>query len=251
MSDHKRLIETKEKRLFRIQVNFNSAIYYFMISALNFYFIKTYEIEYLPKYLGGEFLISEFFAYRHRTVAFPVRLIFLIATGHHLERLYSHLRYKQNSGDFWTMILHHFIAITMMVNCFAHRHFHAGLAILLLSDISDFFLCLMRIVREIKPWKKYTILFYLMFLLSWLITRTFIFNVEISWPLWSKEFWNLSVDKDLDVFFGCLGIGILSILNTFWLYTILFAGYKKIVQNQDTSKFQGEVVDNKEDTKNR
>ena len=251
MSDHKRLIETKEERLYRIQVIFNSSIYYFTISAINFYLIKTYEIEYLPKYLGGEFVITNFFTYRYRTVAFPVRLIFLISTGHHLERSYSHLRYKQNAGDFWTMILHHLITVTMMVNCFGHRQFVVGIPILLLHDMSDFFVSLMRIAREIKPWKKYTMLFYFSFIIVWLITRNFIFNIEICWPLWSKEFWNLSIDEDLNHIFGCLGIGILMILDTFWLFSALRGGYKKIVQNQDVNKFEGEIVDKKEDSKHR
>ena len=248
MSDHKRLIETKEQRLYRIQIIFNSAIYYFWISVINFYLIKKYEIDYLPKYLGGKLEISNFLGDWPRQIAFPVRAILMISIGHHLERTYSHLRYKRNAGDFWTMILHHLVTITLMVNCFGHRQFLFGVPILLIHDMSDFFVNTMRLVREIKPWKKYTLLFYFLFVLVWLITRNFIFNFEIVFPLWTKEFWKFHINRDLNHIFASLGIGILMILNTFWLYAALIAGYRKIFQNKEVSKFEGEIADSKEDS---
>lgn len=242
--EHTRVSETPEDRLHRIQSSFNNIIYYSVSVSLNYYLIKTYETRYLPWMMGGELNLFKYLQDWPEIPAWPVRYLFIISIGHHVERTIDHLIYGRKSHSFWLLIFHHVITINLMVCCFCSRQFLFGVPVLFLHDIADIFVGILKVVREIKPWKFLTIPFYINLILTWFVTRMIIFNWELVRPMLLDTLPYSEGEFAINQRFAVLGLFFLVIMNTYWLYGMLEAGYRKIVKNAgEAFALEGEVVD--------
>ena len=220
---------------------FYSIIYCTCSSCIFFYIIQKYQPDHLPKFFGGTLNIHSFISIWPKNVDYHLRYFFIISVGHHLERTYNLLFKKSKKKDFWTMLLHHVLTMNLMIMCFGHRQFLYGIPILLIHDITDIFLNIMRVSREIKPWKFMVLPLYFLCLISWFITRNGIFNFEIVIPLFKSSFLSVLRNRQYNHIFASLGVFILMILNTYWFLAIGYAGYKKVFKNIDESSHEGEV----------
>ena len=131
------------------------------------------------------------------------------------------------------MLLHHYLTIILMFNCFVHRQYMFGIPILLLHDLTDSLVNLMRIVREIQGWDFMVLPVYAIFVLSWIFTRNIIFNVELVSPLFSDQIFKFIKDRRHNHLFATFGVFVLMMLNTYWILGILYSGYRKIFKGDE------------------
>ena len=126
------------------------------------------------------------------------------------------------------MLLHHYLTIILMLNCFAHRQYLFGIPILLIHDLTDTFVNVMRIVREIQGWDFLVLPVYGFFVSVWIFTRNIIFNVELVHPLFTDQIFKFIRDKRYNHLFATFGVFVLMMLNTYWIIGILYSGFRKI-----------------------
>ena len=243
-SKHSRMSESEEDRVHRIQTQFNGIVYYSLSVGINWYLIHKYSIRYLPMMMGGELDITTYYSNWPEIPALPVRYFFMLSIGHHVERTIDHLTHGRNSKSFWLMMFHHMITINMMFCSFCNRQYLFGIPILLLHDMGDIFVALLRVVREIEVWKSLKVPFFINLVISWIITRMIIFNYEIVYPMLTREVFIVGGEYRNIHLFGFLGVTLLVVMNTYWLYGMLEAGYRKLVKNAgEAFALEGEVVD--------
>ena len=236
-------IETKDQKVVRIINMFNSITYYTFATVINFIIIRKYAPDHLPTNFGGTLDVTQFRENWPKSVAFPVRVFFMISIGHHIERTLEHLKNHRDAKNFWIMILHHVLTINLMVNCFGHREFLFGIPVLMIHDITDIAVGMTRVVREIEQWIKFTIPCYLVLLSLWFYTRNYVFNFEIVYPLLTEEMFKFYNHGDVNHMFATLGLTILMFLNTYWLWGALYSGYVKIfLKKEDLAHFEGEKM---------
>ena len=233
-------VETKQEQVYRIILLIYSFIYYTGMSIINYYVIKNYQLDCLPRFLGGTLSVIDYLQKYPSQVHLYVRTVFLVSIGHHVERTLEQLFQAKRIQGFWTMLLHHVLTINLMIQCFAHRQYFFGIPILFIHDLTDINLKLVKIVREIKPWKPSTIPVYLCLCGVWFITRNYIFNLEIVIPLWTSVIFDFVANKMYSHIFASCGVGILMILNTYWMYCLVYSGYQKLVNNIDGNFNEGE-----------
>jgi hypothetical protein len=242
MIDKNKYNETKDQHKYRIVKILYSIFYYTISSTVNFYLIRTFQRDHLPKFFGGGLEIRNFIESWPLNVNKYVRYFFILSIGHHLDRTYEQLTNPKKYLNFWTMLLHHVLTINLMIICFAHRQFQFGIPILLIHDITDIFLSLMKFFREMKNLKKFVMPAYFVCLIVWFITRNYIFNKEVIYPLWFIEVPKIFKEGNFNAshLFASMGLGILMILNSYWLLALLHAGFKKIFYNVEASIHEGE-----------
>jgi hypothetical protein len=236
--------ESKDQHVYRIVKIIYSIIYYTLSSSINFYLIKTFQPDHLPTFFNGTLDVSRFIKDWPSQINIHVRYFFVMSIGHHIERTLDQVLHTKKYYNFWTMLLHHILTINLMVMCFGHRQFIFGIPILLIHDITDIFLNILKIVREIKFLKKYVMVGYFLCLIAWFITRNWIFNLEIVIPLFSNCIWEAFTLHAWAHLFASFGVGILMILNSYWLFALLHAGFKKIFYNIEQSVHEGESKKN-------
>jgi ceramide synthetase len=160
--------------------------------------------------------------------------LLILTSGHHIERLLEHLiKKKTKRNNFYIMLLHHYLTIILMVECCIHRQYICGIPILLIHDITDIFVNIIRLVREIKQWVWLTLPAYFALLFVWVFMRNTIFNIEIVYPYYTICFFEWIEARVYNHFFASFGTLILVVLNTFWLYKILLSGYLKIFKDKN------------------
>jgi hypothetical protein len=239
--------ESKEEHKYRITKIIYSIIYYVISSSINFYLISKFQPNHLPKFFGGSLEVNQFLDTWPGNIDCYVRYFFILSIGHHVERTCEQIFSKKKYLNFWTMLLHHVLTVNLMLICFAHRQFLFGIPILLIHDITDIFLSILKIVREIKCLKIMIFPSYFLCLVVWFITRNYIFNFEIIIPLWFTAVPKLlpNIEANMVHLFASLGLAILMVLNTYWLFALLHAGVKKIFYNVEASVHEGENSKNK------
>lgn len=244
--EHNRIKETKEGRIRRVQAAFNSIIYYSICVGINYFLIITYAPDYMPVTLGGSLNIDAYPEIWPTYVCDPVRIFFVLSIGHHFERTYQHIANNLKGNNFWIMIVHHIVTITLMVCCYCNRQFLFGIPILFLHDIGDIFVGIMRLVREITFLKFLTIPCFFSLFVVWVFTRVYIFGTEIFFDFSTSGVFKMTDDFVVNQYFAVGGMAILMFLNVYWTFGMIVSGYQKlVVKTGEAMHFEGETVDRK------
>jgi hypothetical protein len=211
--------------------------------------ISTYQPDILPKFFGGSLDVSLFLEKWPMNVEYPITCYMIFSIGHHLERICEHLTHSKKYQSYWTMMLHHFLTVNLILICVSHRLYIFGVPTIFVHDMTDVFLNLLKIIREVQPLKFLTIPSYLLLFFGWVITRNYIFTFEIFVPMWYYSGTKVLKLGHYAMFFKAVELTILAILNWYWLYTIGYAGFKKFTAGIDQDYNLGEV-DNPKKKKN-
>ena len=196
------------------------AVYY--LCSFVFTFIVAVQIGLLPKVYGGSLNLKEV----HRTWPVQsdlmVKVVYMLSYGHHIERLLVHTYFNFKTATYFTMLLHHIIAVGLIAISFQTEYFHFGFPVLLLLDLSDCMLQLARFLRETVFQTQSKIMFVLMSI-SWMHGRVFglcwevlpvVYSMVSEPSEFSKQFFTLHL-------FYFSSLFILTVLNIFWLFQIL------------------------------
>lgn len=143
-------------------------------------------------------------------------------------------------ADFYQMLVHHIATIVLMNFSWMVNFVRIGTLVLIVHDVADPLLELAKMVNYLK-WKRTTDFVFLVFAISWIVSRHIIFPYAI---LYSTTFEILSVFGEATFFnyFFNFFLYLLLALGFMWTYHLFKAVYKKLSQ--------GELKDNRSDSEN-
>merc|ERR1711862_733648 len=90
---------------------------------------------------------------------FPMKVFYVLQFGKHLGRFFQHL-FVRSEGNFYEYALHHGISTFLIFFSYLMNMWLIGIFVLLIHDISDFFLILARGYREYKYLNKRVLEFF-------------------------------------------------------------------------------------------
>ena len=132
--------------------------------------------------------------------------------------------------SFYPRALSQLVAVVCLVNCFALRQYLLWLPVLLVSDITDCCVNLMRLVRKFRGLKHLDVAVYPVYFVIWVVVRNVVLGVEVLFPaVWhlAAPFYRL---KRYDLTFALSGLAIQASLNTFWTWGSARFSYEKYIQ---------------------
>jgi hypothetical protein len=212
--------ETAADRVKRCKSYLMGSIYY--MSSFLLTLLVAVHCDYLPIVYGGSLNLTQRHAMWPVRSEMSVRVVYMFSFGHHLERLVVHVLANYKTSTFYTMLLHHIIAVGLIAISFQSEYLDFGIAVLLMLDLSDSLLQLARFFRETVFWKVSKALFLLMSV-SWLHGRIF----GMFWEVLPTVYTLISNANEFTrKFFGVhlfyfSSLFILACLNGFWLFQIL------------------------------
>lgn len=228
-----KLKETHEVHVNRVVKLLYSMIFYALSTMCNYHLIRKYQSDHMLKFFGGQLNLEPFLTNWPKLVATPVLNFFVFSIGHHVERIVEHVTHSQKYQSYWTMLLHHVLTVSLMVNCFFHRQFEFGIPVLFLHDIADIAVNLCKFCREFKPLKFLVMPSYFLMLSVWIVTRNYIFSFEIVSPMILYTTIPGVRRGFYSHVFASFGVCILMVLNIYWALTISYSGYAKIMKGID------------------
>ncbi|OQV20704.1 Ceramide synthase 2 [Hypsibius exemplaris] len=147
--------------------------------------------------------------------------------------------------DFWEMFFHHIITITLMCFSWIDNTVRIGTLVLVLHDVSDFWLEGAKLARYAKM-SRLSSMFFAIFAAVWIVTRLGVYPYRIlsytfPCPLGEKCFPAFHLYNTL--------LGSLQILHIFWTFTILRVIYRALNTGEtedvrsDTDESENEASD--------
>lgn len=232
--------ETEEKRLERLMNYMSSIIYNTLAFIIGIYITKGTDL--CPKFFGGELDNSKFVEFWPKDVPAIARIFFLFQFAHHFERLTNLFLKKKGSSDFFTMNLHHFLTIFLMIASYFMQQLHYGVPVLIINDLSDIFLNSTKLFREIKILKFLFNINFILLWTTWLYTRIFVYTIEILRHLEDLLVKPSPMIREFHYafLFQLISLHLLGILNYYWCFMISKLLYNKIFKGSERITVEGE-----------
>lgn len=224
--------ETEDEIVTRLINNFHSLFYY--VVSLSAGIAVTAGSSLSPKMFGGSLSVNNAVEHWPQDTNKYVRCYFLFTLGHHLERQVNMWTHKRDSGEFWTLNLHHILTMSLMVCSYLMRLLFFGVPVVIIHDISDIFFNVSKLCRCIRPFKPFLKVSMVFFIFSWLYTRIICYTKEILVPL------KHHVDKPSYIQQNYFMIGlyevfclyVLGILDYYWFALIVKFGFNITRKNE-------------------
>ncbi|PPQ79540.1 hypothetical protein CVT25_003422 [Psilocybe cyanescens] len=117
-------------------------------------------------------------AYPHIHIAAPVKIYYLTQNAFYLHQMLV-INAEARRKDHIQMMSHHVITVFLMLTSYFSNFTRVGCAIMVLMDCCDIFLPLAKMIRYIEISQLLCDMTFGVFMISWLITRHFLFNFVI------------------------------------------------------------------------
>jgi hypothetical protein len=153
-----------------------SLFYYATTSIIGYYIVK--DTTFMPTFLGGDGYCTDVTRYM---LSFDeanqaMKVFYILQFGKHAGRFFQHL-FIRSEGNFYEYALHHSISTFLIFFSYLMNMWLIGIFVLLIHDISDFFLILARAYRDYKAVDRGTLkVFYVMGGSSWIFCRIFLLS---------------------------------------------------------------------------
>ncbi|KAI0796838.1 longevity assurance proteins LAG1/LAC1 [Abortiporus biennis] len=115
--------------------------------------------------------------YPHIPLAGPLKYYYLTQNAFYMHQILI-LNAEARRKDHWQMMTHHLITVPLMLSSYYYNYTRVGCLIMMLMDMCDIFLPLAKMLRYLSLSTLCDITFGC-FLLSWLVTRHFLFVIVI------------------------------------------------------------------------
>lgn len=103
-----------------------------------------------------------------------MKVFYVLQFGKHFARFFQHV-FIRSEGNFFEYALHHALSTFLIFFSYLTNQWLVGIFVLLIHDISDFFLILARAYRDYRHLNKKILQgFYIMAGSSWVICRIFL-----------------------------------------------------------------------------
>ncbi|CAF3032443.1 unnamed protein product [Rotaria socialis] len=164
------------------------------------------------------------------TVPFDIRLMYFVQCGFYLHSIYATLYMDYKRKDFYVMLLHHVVTMTLIFVSYATRYHKIGLLVLFVHDITDIWLELTKFLhylgsrqngREYPMWETAASCCFIVFTFCWFLFRLYWYPMKVLYTTGVTTAYR-AYDKGCGLygFFNGL-LWILLGLNIYWLFFIL------------------------------
>eukprot|EP01017_Pseudomicrothorax_dubius_P032390 TRINITY_DN4241_c0_g1_i4.p1 TRINITY_DN4241_c0_g1~~TRINITY_DN4241_c0_g1_i4.p1 ORF type:complete len:335 (-),score=52.54 TRINITY_DN4241_c0_g1_i4:35-1039(-) len=151
-------------------------IIFYTLTTLFGYWV-LWGTKYLPAELGGSGKCSaslESYPFQEDTPY--IREYYLLQIGNHMFAFFDNLLFKRGERNFYEMMLHHILALSLTMMSFQLNLVHVGSIVLIIHDPGDIFLCISRFYSDSKC-KKMSVLIciFILNLFVWIYLRLYVF----------------------------------------------------------------------------
>lgn len=230
----------------KVTRNVFDAFYYFGIYLFGRFVASGLEI--VPSCVGGAGACMSLGSYWPNIPLYPMmRIYIIIQFGHHLHNLVYHTFAMRNVGNYFEMITHHYATVISIFYSYFTNWEDYAFIILISHDLSDGFLNLGKVARDLK--------------VDWLVSLSYVF-MTFFWMyhriilamchFWkSSEFWNMTPPQEyLDLWtsvkygvrFITSNIYVIWLLNVWWWIQIVKIGINRFLRKREwVSQHEGEL----------
>lgn len=213
---------------------------YFFFAAVFAYFIAK-DSFFMPRNLGGIGNVEDTFLgypYFSKEGLYYFKEYFMIQLGYHFSSLVV-LIFSEIRNDFMEMLLHHSITVFLLSLAYLMNYLPVSLMILYTHDISDAFVCLVRVFVDTKH-KYITFVCYVLLMISWVYTRLYVFPFDL---IRIGTYHNPVPHEIYGM--GILGAmaHILVVLHIYWFYLLVKMGIK-FIKTSTPSDLQNNLSNN-------
>jgi ceramide synthetase len=199
-------------------------LFYTCTWTFNFYLLN-----YRYNYFQQPYLIWDDWS-SGMNVPFDIKLMYFVQCGFYLHSIYGTLYMDYKRKDFYAMLIHHILTMTLIFVSYATRHHKVGLLVLFCHDITDIWLELAKAShylssrkgnRECPRWETVANGCFVMFVLTWFLFRLYWYPLKVLYTTGVVTGYRAySRGCGLYGFFNSL-LWILLGLNIYWLIFIL------------------------------
>ena len=181
-------------------------------------------------------------------VAPDVYFIYVLQCGYYVHCVYANIILDIHRSDFWALMLHHVVTLSLISLSYASRYHNAGVIVVFLHDICDVFLELAKISRylQVLGGKHYWIsdfvswVAFLIFSSLWVVLRLYMFQTIVLMGTGVSSLL-LDIDGEFYLLFNTLLL-ILYGLNVYWFGFILLVIYDIMVGVGISDKREEELL---------
>lgn len=185
-----------------------------------------------------------------RETHWTVRMYFMIQFAYHCHTLvyYEIANRRKRLPEYNEMMLHHILAVGLIVLCYTSGFFNYGITFLMIADGTDFFLNLAKVCRDLKLFQPYDAKIvdcvFLMMIASWAWFRAYVLPwcvlrscyIALFKVLQGEEkqfFHHPAISKFISTLvvayaMKVLLLSILGVLNFYWVFIMLKMAYGRV-----------------------
>ena len=165
----------------------------------------------------------------HLNLPDDVQLYFNLVAAYNLHEMGWLLLFGIGEHNFWEMLLHHIVTLSLIVLCFITKHTPIGCLVLILHGLSDIPVVLCKIFTNTSL-DVVAFLFYLVTLFSWLYYRVYVFVGSVIHPIYGIESkWRMEVKYTMCY---TMLLSTLAVLHLIWIALMFKIGYRFITKGK-------------------
>lgn len=234
-NNKKREGENFEDKISRCGNYISGVVFYCFTTTYLVYHFYGSEIN--PNIFGGTIKLGEWDVNTPQRLNIYGEFIYLFHLGHSVNRLLKQFLHGKESNNFWQQIAHHLLTIHLIYYSYILGFTYWGITILFLFDNTDIGVNLNQLVNDCKVSDVLLSITYLFLVIPWMVFRIYAFSREVVWQAWVGFQQDVSVHLKVSVAGILMSMVFLQFLNFYWLFQILFVGYKRLVKKQGESSY--------------
>lgn len=216
---------------------------------------NVYLLNYRYNYFHHPYLIWDDWA-SGMHVPFDIKIMYFVQCGFYLHSIYGTLYMDYKRKDFYAMLIHHVLTMTLIFVSYATRYHKVGLLVLFVHDITDIWLELAKALhylsirkgnRQCPRWEAVANGAFVMFVLCWFLFRLYWYPLKVLYSTGVVTAYRAyKRGCGLYFFFNSL-LWILLGLNIYWLIFILQVLFRVLARSTDGLEDAREDKDDEDD----
>jgi len=179
----------------------------------------------LPPVLGGSgktrFCWTD--GYPFQTMPGELNRFYLIAAGYHMSEV-AMLFLEQRHPDFWEMLLHHTVSVSLVSLSYALNYIRVGSLVLLLHGATDILIYLSKAIVD-TPNMNFIMVTWIALVVAYGYFRIFVFPVYIMRSAWMESVAEAGASKIFGWAYLNFALCVLLFLHVYWFGLILKIGF--------------------------
>lgn len=143
-----------------------------------------------------------------------IQVYYSLQVGYYMQALFCVLWRERGKSDFWIMVAHHCVTLTLLAGSLLYRAHRIGSAVLLCHDVNDAFLEVAKSARYVRR-ERISEFAFGVFAISWVATRLYLLPVHII----ARGSWRAYEVRDVEARFG----GPWGALCVWWFFNALLS----------------------------
>eukprot|EP01084_Bolivina_argentea_P242045 406157_1 len=223
-----------------------------------------YDLEWVPSeflfvmhnnsgHVTMNWLIWQHDRFAHINLPIAVQKYFEFVTAYNLHSFIWHLTFSYGFYNFYEMLLHHFVTLSLISFCFITGHTGIGVLVTIIHDITDIPAYAIKLAVNTSS-DILSVSVFAVLLFSWCYYRVYAFGYGVIYPLYLQEYKTRVLDgkgfHEMTVYVILLST--LCALHLFWIYLFLkiFIRYAKkgvVHDSQETKRSEYSDTDTESD----